>query len=133
MKTSRRASAFVLTLGLVAIPGCATSDYGRITHKISSYEAQALETRRELAAATDPAARLSCLNTLIRNTENQLKIARRINPQTNPQYRDKTISLGEARADTDGRVKALEQRLAGYLRERDAIVKESHEAGSAVR
>lgn len=117
--------AAILALSL-ACAGCATSDYGRITNKIAAYDAHAVETRRELDTATDPAVKLTCLNSLIRNTENQLKIARRINSQSNPQFRSKQITLVQANEEKAARVKALEQRLADYLSQRDSVSKSIH-------
>lgn len=123
---SRAAPLVVALACLLACGGCATSDYGRITDKIAAYDAQAFDTRRELDAATDPAVKLTCLNSLIRNTENQLKIARRINAQSNPQFRSKRITLVEANDEKAARVKTLEQRLADYLGQRDSVSKSIH-------
>lgn len=122
MSFSRPLVASSLITGLLLVTaGCATSDYGRITHKIAAYESQAIEKRRELDASNDPAFRIACLNDLIRNTENQLKIARRINPQSNPQFKSKTLTLVQANEEKANRVKALEQRLQEYIRQRDSI------------
>lgn len=126
-RTTALTRAAILALSL-ALAGCATSDYGRITNKIAAYDAQAAETRRELDTSTDPAVKLNCLNTLIRNTENQLKIARRINPQSNPQFRSKQLTLVQANDEKAARVKALEQRLDEYVAQRDAISKSIHAA-----
>lgn len=129
-----RSAAFIRATCLavaLAGAGCATSDYGRITSKIAAYDAQAIETRRELDASSDPAIKLTCLNSLIRNTENQLKIARRINPQSNPQFRSKQLTLAQATEEKTNRVKDLERRLAEYVSQRDAVSKSIHATPAA--
>jgi hypothetical protein len=108
-------------LVLPAVTGCATSDYGRITNKMADYEVQAAKDKQELDGATDKATKIACLTRLIRNAELQLKIARRINPESNPQYRSGKMTLEASRADKEKRVKELEDRLADYQKQRDAL------------
>lgn len=122
-----RAPTTLLISCLLAAPiasGCATQDYGRITAKIADYEVQAAKDKEELDAAKDKATKLSCLNRLIRNTELQLKIARRISPSTDPQYKNGEQGRNAARAEKDKRVKDLEARLTGYKKQRDGLSSE---------
>jgi hypothetical protein len=114
----------LLALAFVTLAlGCATSDYGRITTKMADYEAQAARDKGDLEATKDTAQKIGLLNTLIRNTELQLKIARRINPETNPQYRSGAMNLEAARAEKAERIKKLEDRRAEYVKRRDGLSK----------
>jgi hypothetical protein len=122
-----RSATTLLTCCLLSAPiaaGCATQDYGRITAKMADYEAQASKDKEQLDAATDKSTKLTCLNRLIRNTELQLKIARRISPSTDPQYKDGEKGREAARADKDKRVAALETRLADYRKQRESLSSE---------
>ncbi|MFM7806628.1 MAG: hypothetical protein ACKPEA_01700 [Planctomycetota bacterium] len=110
-----------ILLALAMLSGCATSDYGRITNKMAEYEANAARDKQSLDASKDKAEKLVLLTALVRNTELQLKIARRINPESNPQYRSGKMDLAACRADKEARVAALETRLAEYLKQRDAL------------
>ena len=106
---------------VASLCGCGTSDYGRITHKMAEYEVRATRDRQSLDESKDKADKLVHLNALIRNTELQLKIARRINPESNPQYRSGKMDLKAARADKEARVSGLETRLSEYIKQRDAL------------
>lgn len=110
-----------VVVSLAAAVGCATSDFGRITDKMADYEAQAARDRAELDSAKDKGQKIALLNTLIRNTDLQLKIARRINPESNPKYRSREINIEAARADKATRVKRLEERRADYVKQREAL------------
>lgn len=107
-------------LASVMLGGCATSDYVRITDKISAYEEQAASTRAEMAASSDPAVKLRGYRTLIRLTEKELEIARRIDPSTNPAYRAKSITAEQARKDKEDRVKTLQAQMGELIKGRDA-------------
>lgn len=73
-------------VALIILAGCATSDYGRITNKISAYEGQAATERDKLKTA-NPQSKLAIYQSLMKIYNNQLLIARRINPETNPAYK----------------------------------------------
>ena len=75
-------------VALIILAGCETSDYGRITNKISAYEGQAATERDKLKTA-NPQSKLAIYQSLMKIYNNQLLIARRINRETNPQSRDR--------------------------------------------
>ncbi len=107
---------FVSTLG-----GCATSDYGRITNKIAEYEVRDAKNEQTLKGTQDRAVQLQCLNSLIQSTETQLKLAKRINPSSNPSVRKGEITYEAAKGEASSRIEALENRLREYRKQRAAL------------
>ena len=112
------ASAFI---ALIILAGCATSDYGRITDKIAAYEVQAVTTREKLQSANSQ-AKITLYRTLVTINNNQLTIARRINPESNPAYKSGAITLEQAKTEKTERVTALEKQLAQAMKDRDGLV-----------
>lgn len=114
----------LVTAALLAmvLVGCATSDYTRITDKIAAYEVQAIETRKRLDETKEASVKLSCYRTLVSLTSKQLEIARRVNPETNPAVRSKSITLEQARAEKASEVARLEKLLDQYTKERNALM-----------
>ncbi|MBL9142019.1 MAG: hypothetical protein JNK53_09155 [Phycisphaerae bacterium] len=107
-------------IGLAVFAGCATSDYERITEKIGAYEQRAALAKAEMNATTDPVKRVRGYNTLISLTRNELVLARRINPESNPAYRTRELTLQQARDEKAARVQRLESELAELTKARDA-------------
>ncbi len=112
------ASAF---LAIIIVAGCATSDYGRITDKIAAYEVQAVTTREKLQSANSQ-AKITLYRTLVSINTNQLTIARRINPESNPAYKSGAITLEQAKTEKADRVATLEKQLEKSLKDRDGLV-----------
>jgi hypothetical protein len=110
-----------VVLSVSTLGGCATSDYGRITNKIAEYEVRDAKIEQTLKGATDRAVQLQCLNSLIQSTETQLKLAKRINPSSNPGVHKGEITYEAAKAEANGRVEALENRLREYRKQRGAL------------
>ncbi len=108
-------------LALIIVGGCATSDYGRITDKIAAYEVQAVTTREKLQSANSQ-AKITLYRTLVSINNNQLTIARRINPESNPAYKSGAITLEQAKTEKNERVTALEKQLAQAMKDRDGLV-----------
>jgi type IV pilus biogenesis protein CpaD/CtpE len=109
-------------VGLAILAGCATSDYGRITEKLGAYEQRAALARAEIKASTDPVVRVRGYNTLISLTRNELKLAKRINPESNPAYRNRELTIQQARDERAARVQRLEGELADLIKTRDLEV-----------
>lgn len=112
------ASTFI---ALIILAGCATSDYGRITDKIAAYEVQAVTTREKLQSANSQ-AKITLYRTLVTINNNQLTIARRINPESNPAYQSGAITLEQAKTEKNERVATLEKQLEKALKDRDSLV-----------
>ena len=108
-------------LAIIIVGGCATSDYGRITDKIAAYEVQAVTTREKLQSANSQ-AKITLYRTLVSINTNQLTIARRINPESNPAYKSGTITLEQAKTEKNDRVAVLEKQLEKALKDRDSLV-----------
>lgn len=108
-------------LAIIIVGGCATSDYGRITDKIAAYEVQAVTTREKLQSANSQ-AKITLYRTLVSINTNQLTIARRINPESNPAYKSGSITLEQAKTEKNDRVATLEKQLEKALKERDGLV-----------
>ena len=108
-------------LAIIIVGGCATSDYGRITDKIAAYEVQAVTTREKLQSANSQ-AKITLYRTLVTINTNQLTIARRINPESNPAYKSGTITLEQAKTEKNDRVAVLEKQLEKALKDRDSLV-----------
>jgi hypothetical protein len=113
-----RSSSLLLTLLIACLAGCGTSDYERITRKISDYEVRISRDQAELASAKDTATKLQCLNSMISNTDSQLKIAKRIDPSSNPDFKRGSMSYDAAKDEKQKRVDALEKRIADYREQR---------------
>lgn len=119
-----RSSSVILALAIACsfgLTGCGTSDYGRITRKITDYEVRISKDQAELATAKDTATKLQSLNSMISNTESQLKIAKRIDPASNPEFRSGSITYDAAKEEKRKRVDALEKRLADYRAQRGKL------------
>ncbi len=108
-------------LAIIIVGGCATSDYGRITDKIAAYEVQAVTTREKLQSANSQ-AKITLYRTLVSINTNQLTIARRINPESNPAYKSGSITLEQAKTEKADRVATLEKQLEKALKDRDGLV-----------
>ena len=108
-------------LAIIIVGGCATSDYGRITDKIAAYEVQAVTTREKLQSANSQ-AKITLYRTLVTINTNQLTIARRINPESNPAYKSGAITLEQAKTEKNDRVATLEKQLEKALKDRDGLV-----------
>ena len=108
-------------LAIIIVGGCATSDYGRITDKIAAYEVQAVTTREKLQSANSQ-AKITLYRTLVTINNNQLTIARRINPESNPAYKRGSITLEQAKTEKADRVATLEKQLEKALKDRDSLV-----------
>ena len=108
-------------LAIIIVGGCATSDYGRITDKIAAYEVQAVTTREKLQSANSQ-AKITLYRTLVTINTNQLTIARRINPESNPAYKSGSITLEQAKTEKADRVATLEKQLEKALKDRDGLV-----------
>jgi hypothetical protein len=108
-------------LAIIIVGGCATSDYGRITDKIAAYEVQAVTTREKLQSANSQ-AKITLYRTLVSINTNQLTIARRINPESNPAYKSGSITLEQAKTEKNDRVATLEKQLEKALKDRDGLV-----------
>jgi hypothetical protein len=111
----------ILSVSASVLVGCATSDYGRITNKIAEYEVRDAKTEQTLKGTQDRAIQLQCLNSLIQSTETQLKLAKRINPSSNPGVRKGEITYEAAKAEANSRIEALENRLREYRKQRAAL------------
>lgn len=107
---------------LIAVPGCATTDYDRITDKIAAYEAQGATARVAVNTAKEPAQKVRGYNTLVSLKRKELEIARRINPETNPAYKSGAMTLQQAREEKAARVATIEQQLAKLITDRDAAI-----------
>ena len=108
-------------IAIIILAGCATSDYGRITDKIAAYEVQAVTTREKLQTANSQ-AKITLYRTLVTIYTNQLTIARRINPESNPAYKSGAITLEQAKTEKNERVAMLEKQLAQAMKDRDGLV-----------
>lgn len=108
-------------LAIIIVGGCATSDYGRITDKIAAYEVQAVTAREKLQSANSQ-AKITLYRTLVSIYTNQLTIARRINPESNPAYKSGSITLEQAKTEKNDRVATLEKQLEKALKDRDSLV-----------
>lgn len=111
-----------IALSLLLVGGCGTSDYGRLTSKIATYEGQAAVTQAELATTKDPAQKIRAHNALISLSRKELELARRINPETNPNCRNGTITLQQSRDEKAAMIAKLEQQLARQTKDRDEAV-----------
>ena len=108
-------------LAIIIVGGCATSDYGRITDKIAAYEVQAVTAREKLQSANSQ-AKITLYRTLVTINTNQLTIARRITPESNPAYKSGSITLEQAKTEKADRVATLEKQLEKALKDRDSLV-----------
>ena len=108
-------------IAVIILAGCATSDYARITTKIATYEGQAITARDQLQTANSQ-AKITLYRNLISLCTKQLKIAKRINPESNPSYKSRLITLEQAKTEKAERVTMLEKRLAQTIKEREGLV-----------
>ena len=108
---------------VIILAGCATSDYGRITNKIAAYEGQAATARDKLQTA-NPQSKLALYQSLIKIYNNQLVIARRINPNTIPSYKQGTITLEQVKTQNDERIATLEKNLEQTMKARDELLRQ---------
>ncbi len=111
---NRTTFAIAASLTAALAVGCATSDYTRITAKISAYDTQAAKAKTDIVKAKDDAERILAYRTLISLTEKQLVIARRISPNTNPAYRAGTMTIEQAKQDRENRIMQLDKQLKTY-------------------
>jgi len=110
-------------VALIILAGCATSDYGRITNKISAYEGQAATERDKLKTA-NPQSKLAIYQSLMKIYNNQLLIARRINPETNPSYKKGTVTLEQSKTQNAEQVANLENSLEQTIKARDELLRQ---------
>lgn len=112
----------VLIVSAFCLVGCATSDYGRITNKISAYDADAAGARGRIAGSNNNATKLAEYATLIQITRTQITLAKRVNPQSNPNFRSGALDYNGASAEKQARINKYEALLKQYSEKREALV-----------
>lgn len=119
MRTLLLATA-LLCIALAA--GCGTSDYSRITDKIAAYESQAATTRAHMQSTTERAQKIRGYNTLISLTRKEIELARRVDPESNPAFKNGAMTLEQSRQEKAARVAKLDGQLTDLANARDAEI-----------
>jgi hypothetical protein len=112
----------VLIVSAFCLAGCATSDYGRITNKIAEYDADAARARARISESNSDAVKIAEYATLVEITRKQVTLAKRINLQSNPEFRSGKLNYNGSSAEKQARVDKYQGLLEQYSKEREALV-----------
>jgi hypothetical protein len=112
----------ILIVSAFCLFGCATSDYGRITNKIAEYDADAARARGRIAESNSDATKIAEYATLVEITRKQVTLAKRVNLQSNPDFRSGKLNYNGSSAEKQARIDKYEALLKQYSKEREALI-----------